>query len=72
MRVRVVVTLGVVDGVDLSRFQAGCFYDTDPLIAALLIAEGWAFPVEPVPGTKPTPISPKSPTLSPYKPVYKK
>jgi hypothetical protein len=36
-----------VDGVDLTAFHVGCVYDVDSTLAAFLVCQGWARPVEP-------------------------
>jgi hypothetical protein len=63
MRIRVLVNPKPVDGVDLSMYRAGCDYDTDPLVAALLICEHWAIPLEPRDGR---------PEPPPQKTVYRR
>ena len=47
MRVRILRrAYGQADGVDLDRFQPGFIYDVGTTIANLLLAEGWAEPVD--------------------------
>jgi hypothetical protein len=43
MRVRIIkTTLGVVDGVSLRSFVAGCVYDITPSVARYLVTNGFA------------------------------
>ena len=56
-----------IDEVDLSVYKPGCVYDIEPLVAALLVCEGWAFPLPPVPSTPAKP-----PFLPPLRPIYRK
>lgn len=48
MRIRVVHTPSAapIDGIDLRRFAIGGIYDVGNAIAALMLAEGWAEPVD--------------------------
>ena len=47
MRVRIIgVPKGVVDGIDLARFLRGHTYDVSTTTGSLLLAEGWAQPVD--------------------------
>jgi len=48
MRIRVVQrpTIGVVDGIDLKHFVPGQKYDVGSSLGALMLAEGWAVPVD--------------------------
>ncbi len=47
MRIRICrQPAGTVDGVSIDHFRAGVVYDVAPQLAAVLLAEGWAEPVE--------------------------
>jgi CheY-like chemotaxis protein len=47
VRLRIVQTPeGHADGFDLRRFQVGQIYDVGTVVANLLLAEGWAVPVD--------------------------
>ena len=51
MRIRIVQkpTEGCVDGIDLVSFEINAEYEVGSLIGSLLLAEGWAQPVDPAP-----------------------
>lgn len=47
MRIRITrAPHGLVDGIDLNRFVRGLTYDVGTALGSLLLAEGWAEPVE--------------------------
>src|SRR5213078_2346073 len=51
VRIRIVQkpTEGCVDGIDLVSFEINAEYEVGSLIGSLLLAEGWAQPVDPAP-----------------------
>lgn len=50
MRIRVIQIppTATSDGIDLKRFRSGVTYEVGASTAALLFAEGWAVPLEPI------------------------